>query len=132
MLLKLSDFLYMIAFKIKQKAIYFELKWYVKNKISYLKRIHYWERGMGKTHTLLQLAHKYNCPIVVKNSSSENNLQSLSRKYFNNPVKTIICNQSLKGKKFELILCEEGIDLDFDYEVLNSISKCVVGYKSMY
>ena len=64
MYLKLSKLLEILAFKFRQKSLYFELKYYLKNNESYLKKIHYWERAIGKTYTLVKLAHNLNVPLL--------------------------------------------------------------------
>jgi hypothetical protein len=45
MYLKLSKLLEILAFKFRQKSLYFELKHYLKNNESYLKKIHYWGKS---------------------------------------------------------------------------------------
>ena len=64
--LKISKLCEILAFKFGQKSLYFELKHYIKNNESHFRRIHYWERAMGKTYTLIKLANKFKCPIAAK------------------------------------------------------------------
>ena len=123
--LKISKWLEIIAFKTRQKSLYFELKYYIKNNKSYFRRIHYWERGMGKTHTLVELAKKFKCPIIVKNESS---VEYMKRMYNIKNINIISCNNSIRGKKFDKVLFEEGIDIDIINEVLAPTCNCLVGY----
>jgi len=131
MLLKISKWLEIIAFKTRQKSLYFELKHYIKNNQSYFRKTHYWERGMGKSYTLVKLAKKFKCPIVVSNEGSKYYIQRLAQKLHIKNINIITCNQSHRGKKYDIILCEEGIDEDFIHEVLKPISNCLVGYINM-
>ncbi len=128
MYLKLSKWLEKIAFKIKQKALYFELKHYIKKKISYLKPIHETDRRIAKTYTLLQLAHKYKCPIVVPNQICSNYIKDMSRKVFKKDVEIIIPNPRQKGKRFNILLIEEGIPKEKISKILTPMTDVLVGY----
>ncbi len=126
--LKISNLLNKVAFKLRQKALYFELKHYIVCKKSYLKHIHSYERSIGKTYSLIQLAHKYNCPIVVKFKSQGDLIKKMSRDLFKKDIEVMCANDDIRGRKFELVLCEEGLDVNFVNEVLRPMSECVVGY----
>lgn len=128
MLLKISKWLETLAFKFRQKSLYFELKHYLKNNQSYFRRIHYWEKRMGKTYTLVKLAKKFKYPIAVPNQSTADYIRRLSRDLKIKDIKIIPCNTSVIGKRFDKILCEEGINEDFIHEVLKPMSKCLIGY----
>lgn len=128
MYLKLSKLLERISFKLKQQALYFELKHYIKNKKTYFKTVHYYTRGIGKTYTLIKLAKKFKCPIVVPNKAMEGHIQSLCKKFKIKNIEVIICGYPSKGKKYDLILCEEGLDFKLINEVLKPMSKCLVGF----
>lgn len=130
MYLKLSKILENISYKLRQKALYFELKHYITNKQFYLKLFVNHDRNIGKTYTLLQLAHKYKCPIAVPNYHSEKYLKQQYKKMFKGDLQVIVVNESSKGKREELILCEEGIIIEHIYEILSPMSKVLVGYKS--
>jgi hypothetical protein len=131
MFLKISKWCEILAFKFKQKSLYFELKYYIKNKQSYFRRIHYWERGMGKTYSLIKLAHKYRCPIAVPTQMIGNNIKEKADYFGIRDIQIIPCNQSIVGKRYDLILCEEGINEEFIHEVLKPMSKCLIGYKTI-
>jgi hypothetical protein len=45
--LKISKWCEILAFKFRQKSLYFELKHYIKNNQTYLRKVRYWERGNG-------------------------------------------------------------------------------------
>ncbi len=126
--LKISKWLEIIAFKARQKSLYFELKHYMKNNETYFRRVHYWERNMGKTYTLIKLANKFKCPIAVKSEGSATYIERMCRDLKIKNINIMPCDNKIFGKRFKCILCEEGIDIDFINEVLKPRSKCVIGY----
>lgn len=128
MYLKLSKLLEILAFKFRQKSLYFELKHYIKNNESYFRRIHYWERGIGKTYSLIKLAHKFECPIVVPSQTTGLYIQRMCRDLNINNVQIIYPKESIMGRKYDKILCEEGINIKFINDVLKPRCKCVVGF----
>ena len=128
MYLKLSKLLEILAFKFRQKSLYFELKHYLKNNESYLKEIHYWERAIGKTYTLVKLAHKFKCPIIVPSQTTGLHIQRMCRDLNINNIQIIYPNESIRGKKYDKILCEEGADIEFINRKLKLECKCVVGF----
>lgn len=130
MLLKFSKFLNNIAFKIRQKALYFELKYYIKIGSTYIKPIYYHTRGIGKTFTLIQLAKKYRCPIAIPNYSMGEYIKSECKHRNIKNIELIVCNNSdsMRGKRLKLILCEEGICQEYINEILKPMSNCVVGF----
>jgi len=130
MYLKLSKFLQSISFKLKQKSLYFELKYFIKNKKTYLKLISGYERGIGKTYTLLQLAHKYKCPVAVPNYMSGEYLKNEYKKLYNKQLNIIVTNESSKGRREKMILCEEGITYKQINEILKPMTEIIVGYKT--
>lgn len=130
MLLKFSKWLEIIAFKLKQKSIYFELKHHIKiGNPFYLMHTHYWTRGIGKSYTLLQLAHKYKCPIVVGTDRMGKNLRLLNRKCFKKDIQYIVANNHMMGKRFDLLLCEEGVDRNLLGEVIRPMCKQLIGFR---
>jgi thiaminase len=131
MFLKISKLCEILSFKLKQKSLYFELKHYISNNESYFRHIHYWERCMGKTYSLIKLAKKFKCPIAVPTQSNVNYIKRLARDLKIKDLTVIPCNQSILGKRYNLILCEEGIDENFIYEVLKPMSQCLIGYKNV-
>lgn len=128
MYLKLSKLLEILAFKFRQKSLYFELKYYLKNNESYLKEIHCWERAIGKTYTLVKLAHKFKCPIIVPSQTTGLHIQRMCRDLNINNIQIIYPNESIRGKKYDKILCEEGVDIEFINRKLKLECKCVVGF----
>lgn len=52
------------AFLLRSKALYFELKYYVKKKQTHIKRLHLNNRGIGKTYNLMKISGKYKIPVV--------------------------------------------------------------------
>lgn len=128
MYLKLSKWIENIAFKLRQKALYFELKYYIKNKQTYLKPVHYYMRGIGKTFTLIQLAKKYKCPIATPTSISGDYIKRICKKYNIKSIEIIPCSHELRGKRYEKILCDEGIKRNFLNEVLMPMCKQIIGF----
>ena len=49
-------------------------------------------------------------------------------RYFNKPVKVIVANISCKGRKYDLVLCEEGIDSETLRDIVQPICHQAVGY----
>jgi len=128
MYLKLSKILEKIAFIFRSKAIYYELKHYLKRNKTYLKETHYYERGIGKTYSLVKLAHKFKCPIVVPCQTTGIYIQRMCRDLNINNIQIIYPNESIRGKKYDKILCEEGVDIEFINRKLKLKCKCVVGF----
>ena len=130
MYLKLSKLLEILAFKFRQKSLYFELKHYLKNNESYLKKIHYWERAIGKTYTLVKLAHKYKCPIIVPSEITTRHIQDICKELNIKNVQTIHCNKftGVKGLKLDKVLCDEDINIEFINNKIRPMCKCIVGF----
>lgn len=127
MLLKLSKFFSMLALKCNQKSLYFELEHYIKNKQSYLKPISAWMRGIGKTYTLVKLARKYKCPIVVGRSALKLYVLGLAGK---KPIQVFAVNEDLRGyPKYDLVLCDEIMDDETLEKVVKPMANIVVGYR---
>lgn len=128
MYLKISKWLEIIAFKTRQKSLYFELKHYIKSNQSYFRKVRYWERGMGKTYSLIKLAHKFKYPIAVANERMAMYIKNKCREFKIKDVDIIVCNNSIRGRKYKKILFEEGIDMDYINEILTPMCECLVGY----
>lgn len=124
MYLKLSKWLWSIMFVLRQKSLYYELKHYIHNKESYFKRIDERDRGIGKTYTLIKLAKKYKCPIIVGSSRTKKYILAMSRK----KIDVLIANESLIGKKFDMALFDEGIPVNVMNQVVNRAVKVLIGY----
>jgi hypothetical protein len=132
MLLKISKFLEKLSFKLRQKALYFELKHFILKGKSHIKPVYNYTRGIGKTYTLIQLAHKYDCPILVSNDRSSRYLQDMNRKMFKSPIKTYVCNEWSRGIRFNLVLVEEGIDFRTLRNIIIPSCKQVIGFDKQY
>lgn len=128
MLLKLSKWCEILAFKLRQKSLYFELKHYIINNQSYFRKIRYWERNIGKTYSLVKLANKFKCPIAVRDEKSIIYIKRMCQNLNIKDMLILPCNNTIIGKRYDKILCEEGIDGNFINEVLKPMSKCLVGY----
>lgn len=129
--LKLSKWCEIIGYKLRQKSLYFELKYYMKNNQSYFRRIRYWERGIGKTYSLIKLSQKFKCPIAVPNIIVGEYIKRLAHNLHIYNINIILCNQTSRGRKYDKILCEEGINENFINEILKPMSQCLVGYVNM-
>lgn len=132
MYLKISKFLEKLSFKLRQKGLYFELKHYIVKGESHLTPTYNYTRGIGKTYTLLQLAHKYDCPIVVRDNRDARRIADESQYMFNKPVKTIVASDRCRGMRYSLLLCEQGIDNRLIHEVIRPMCKQIVGYEFWY
>ncbi len=128
MYLKLSELLEKIAFILKSKSIYYELQHYLKRNQTYIKETSYYERGVGKTYSLVKLAHKFKCPIIVPSQTTGLHIQRMCRDLNINNIQIIYPHESIIGKKYDKILCEEGVDIEFINGELKSKCKCIVGF----
>lgn len=129
MFLKLSKFLEKLAFKLRQRALYFEFKHYIENDESYIKNTHYFERCIGKTYTLIQLAYRYRSPIIVSTECMGRYIERLSQE-INRPVEVIPCHDErrIRGSRFRLVLLEEGVKEEI-VEYLKSHTKQIIGFR---
>ncbi len=133
--LKVSNLLRKWSFKLKSMSIYFELKHYIVHQEYYIKKIHYWERNIGKTYNLVKLARKFDLPIIVADRSSESYIRSIEKECFRktkNEIKVIIANIDSKGKRWDIGLVDEGINEKCLNWRISPMFKCLVGYKSDY
>ena len=55
-------------------------------------------------------------------------IQRMCKDLHINNVQIILCNESIKGKRFDTILCEEGIDVEFINDVLKPMCKNLIGF----
>lgn len=129
MLLKISKFLETLSFKLRQKALYLELKHYiVATDESYMKKVYDFNRGIGKTYTLVQLSHELDVPIAVPYKSTEKHIQTISKKLYGEPVEIVVANQWTRGKRYHTVLCEEGLSQVQLREIIRPMCKQMVGY----
>lgn len=129
MLLKISEFLEIVSLKLRQKAIYYELKHYIKKRKTYLKPIHYYNRGIGKTYSLVKLSKKYKCPILVCNENYRSIIKRFDKK---GKIQVVTTKNFDIGMKFDLLLCDEQIDISFIENVVSPRCKCIVGFVKEY
>lgn len=132
MYLKISKFLERLSFKLRQKAIYFELKHYIFSDEDYLKPVYSYTRGIGKTHTLIQLAHKLDIPIAVPFRKQEIYIKVISKDMYGYPVEVFTANECSKGKRYYTILCEEGISKEKLHQIIRPMCKQIIGYDYKY
>ena len=53
------------SYLLRSKALYYELKYYVKKKQTHIKRLyHFNSRGIGKTYNLMKISGKYKIPVL--------------------------------------------------------------------
>lgn len=56
------------SYLLRSKALYYEMKYYVKKKQTHIKRLyHFHSRGIGKTYNLMKISGKYKIPVVEPN-----------------------------------------------------------------
>lgn len=126
MYLKLSKWLWSVMFSLRQKSLYYELKHYICKRHSYLKSIDGRNRGIGKTYTLIKLAQKYKCPILVGGQHTKEYILSMCNK----KVDVMIADDSLRSKRFDMVLCDEGIDSDVIKNIVKPRANVVIGYRN--
>jgi len=127
MYLKLSKWLWSVMYNLRQKSLYFELKHYIRNRQSYLKRIDGRHRGIGKTYILTKLAQKYKCPILVGNSVTQRYILSMCRK----KVDVRIADESFRDKRFDMVLCDEGISQYAIDNIVEPMVNVLIGYQAL-
>lgn len=131
MYLKLSKMLEQLAFKLRQKSLYYELKHYIKIKENYIKKMHPWQRGIGKTYTLIQLADKYHCPIIVPLEMNKKYILSKA-KNMRKSIKVYKLNainySSYRSLRSDIVLIDEGVDNDLIEYYLVPTCKQIIGF----
>jgi hypothetical protein len=132
MYLKISKLLETISFKLRQKALYFELKHHILSDKTYIRPVYSHERGIGKTHTLIELSHKLDIPIAAPNRKYMDYVMKLSKDKYGQPVEIFVADYIKgRGKRYHTVLCEEGISLDnMNFLLRGGICKQLVGYRS--
>jgi hypothetical protein len=142
MLLKLSELLRRISFKLRSWSLCCELEHYIIHKQNYIKLLSNYDRIIGKTYNLIKLAIKYKCPIFVANENMKTNLLVMARVKFKKNITVFVLSEDTRNEKWKernqpLALIEEGtIDEGADdfinrYE-LTSYYKCIIGYKNLH
>lgn len=63
--MKFYERLELWSYLLRSKALYHELKYYVKKKQTHIKRLyHFNSRGIGKTYNLMKISGKYKIPVI--------------------------------------------------------------------
>ena len=101
---------------------------------SYIKPIYHYDRNIGKSVALARLSAKYNIPVVVPTQSwkkvIERDIPNRLPKYFKRKrPTTIVANESFKGKRYEILLVEEGLDNDC-WTRISPMARYFVGYEN--
>jgi hypothetical protein len=114
-----------------QKSLYFELLYYIGKKEIYLKPIDYYKDGFGKTKTLLELANKFDIPVVLSSKQQMLYVRNYNKKINNKEVKLFVPDD-LRGHKFSTVLVDEGV-LESDIrKYIMPITENIVGFRKNY
>lgn len=102
---------------------------------SYIKRIGYYDRNIGKTAALARLSAKYKIPVIVPNERwkgvVETDISMYLPKYFKKSKPTVwASNYQTRVLKQNVVLIEEGLSKE-QIDLVNRMSNgIVVGYKN--
>lgn len=94
------------SYLLRSKALYHELKYYVKKKQTHIKRLyHFNSRGIGKTYNLMKISGKYKIPVIEPMGSMADYVYKRYLKF--NPI--VLTPSQLKGrvKPRTIILVDE-------------------------
>lgn len=115
------------SYLLRSKALYHELKYYVKKKQTHIKRLyHFNSRGIGKTYNLMKISGKYKIPVVEPNIHMAKWASESYKKF--KPI--VVSASDLCGK-----INAGSIMLVDNYELLtpearNELQKCIlIGFK---
>ena len=140
--MKLYKTLECLSYWFRYQATYLEMKYHLKQVMKgkeeyYIKTTDPYDRNIGKSVALARLSVKYNIPIVVPtNIWSDVIVKDIPKylpKYFKKKLpKTIVINENMRGRKYDVLLLEECLSED-QMNVVNYVT-CgkVVGYKNVY
>ena len=138
--MKLHTRLEYLSYWCRYQATYYEMKYYLKQVLkgksdTYLKRIGRYDRNIGKSAALARLSAKYNIPVVVPTQSwksvIEKDIPRSLPKYFKKKRPTVIvANENFKGKRYEVLLAEERLDIDC-WDRVSPMAKFFVGYRNI-
>lgn len=138
--MKLYTRLEYLSYWCRYQATYYEMKYYLKQVLkgksdTYLKRIGHYDRNIGKSAALARLSAKYNIPVVVPTQSwksvIEKDIPRSLPKYFKKKRPTVIvANENFKGKRYEVLLTEERLDVDC-WNRVSPMAKFFVGYRNI-
>ena len=116
------------------------MKYYLKQVLkgksdTYLKRIGHYDRNIGKSAALARLSAKYNIPVVVPTQSWKSVIEkdiprSLPRYFKRRRPTTIVANENFKGKRYDVLLAEEGLNVDC-WDRVSPMAKFFIGYRNV-
>ena len=128
-----------LSYWFRYQATYLEMKYHLKQIFkgkneSYIKPIYHYDRNIGKSVALARLSAKYNIPVVVPTQSWKNviekDIPNRLPKYFKRKrPTTIVANENFKGKRYEILLVEEGLDNDC-WTRISPMARYFVGYEN--
>ena len=130
------------SYMLRYRAIYEEMKYHIKlakkDKIDhYLKKIYRDDRGIGKTYSLVQLAVKYNIPIIVPTYQWKNTIEKHTGMFLpphlrkNSKPIVLHAGTNFRGHRFDIVLVEEGLS-DEQMALLHNVAKHIIGYRNIY
>lgn len=83
------------SYLLRSKALYHELKYYVKKKQTHIKRLyHFNSKGIGKTYNLMKISGKYKIPVIEPMGSMADYVYKRYLKF--NPI--VLTPSQLKGR----------------------------------
>ena len=116
------------------------MKYYLKQVLkgksdTYLKRIGHYDRNIGKSAALARLSAKYNIPVVVPTQSWKSVIEkdiprSLPRYFKRRRPTTIVANENFKGKRYDVLLTEDGLNVDC-WDRVSPMAKFFIGYRNV-
>ena len=116
--------MYELKIRLRRKILYYRLKFYVKHKKN--KFINVKKRGIGKTFTLLQLAHEYDIPILEPGIFMRDNVKRWLQTYRDiEEVEVLAPNNLYKLEYGSLLLVDERQLLDKDTRFYLARFTCV-------
>ena len=128
-----------LSYWFRYQSTYLEMKYHLKQILkgkneSYIKPIYHYDRNIGKSVALARLSAKYNIPVVVPTQSwkkvIERDIPNRLPKYFKRKrPTTIVANENFKGKRYEILLVEEGLSNDC-WTRISPMARYFVGYKN--
>lgn len=138
--MKLYTRLEYLSYWCRYQATYYEMKYYLKQVLkgksdTYLKRIGHYDRNIGKSAALARLSAKYNIPVVVPTQSWKSVIEkdiprSLPRYFKRERPTVIVANENFKGKRYEVLLAEEMLNVDC-WDRVSPMAKIFVGYRNV-
>lgn len=83
------------SYLLKSKALYHELKYYVKKRQTHIKQLYgFNSRGIGKTYNLMKISGKYKIPVIEPMGSMADYAYKMHLKF--NPI--VLTPSQLKGR----------------------------------